>query len=243
VILMKIIILLTLALNAFHGFGIVGEKPAGYSQIYVIFINGDRAGKETVTEKIDDNGDRVALSDNEIYLVEGLKTNRMAFSTRMVLDDRLLKPKSYEYKYDTGTTGDSCNVVIRGTEITRTLNRGGATSTVTSKFLPDMVILDFNVYHQYDYLVRKYDSKKGGRQLFSDFIPLIGNDIPIALTFLGDSDLSYGNESIPVKNYKIEFVGLRSGTVTTDRNGRLVRLMMPDQNLEVVRDDLIPQNR
>ena len=52
-----------------------------------------------------------------------------------------------------------------------------------------MVILDFNVYHQYDYLIRKYDMKKRGRQVFANFIPVIGNDIPLAITFLDNEKL------------------------------------------------------
>lgn len=242
---MKIIIMLVLALNGLFGVGIVAadDETVGYSQTYIIFIDGQRAGKEIVTEMIDEKGDRIVLSNNEIFITDRLETNRMAYKTRMVLDNKSLKPKSYVYTYVTGDTGDSYEVLIRGDEITRTLKRGRATSVVTASFQPDMVILDFNVYHQYDYLMRKYDSKNGGRQLFSDFIPLIGNDIPIALTFIGTSNLSYMKGTLPVKNYQIEFVGIRNGTVSADGNGRLVHLNMPDQNLEVIREDLVPSNR
>jgi len=240
---MKIIIMLVLALNSFCGLGIADNGETGYSQTYIIFIDGARAGKETVTEEKDDNGDRVVQSENEIFLAEGLETNRMAFTTRMVLDKKSLKPKSYVFKYTTGNSGDSYEVLIRGNSITRTLQRGGETSVVSASFQPDTVLLDFNVYHQYEYLVRKYDSKKGGRQLFSDFIPIIGSDIPVALTFIENSTIPYRNDTLPLKNYQFEFVGLRSGTVTTEQSGRLVRLVIPNQNLEVIREDVIPANR
>ena len=242
---MKIIIVLALAFNCFYGLGIAADEDGtvGYSQTYVIFIDGERAGKETVKETVDDSGDRIALSDNDIYITDRIETNRMAYTTRMVLDEKSLKPKSYSYTYVTGNTGDSYEVLIHGDAITRTLKRGGETSVVTASFQPLMVLLDFNVYHQYDYLVHKYDRKKGGRQIFSDFIPLIGTDIPIALTFIGTSNLPYRKGTLSVNNYQVEFVGIRTGTLTMDDNGRLVQLKMPDENLEVIREDLVPANR
>jgi len=243
VIRMKIIIMLVLALNGFYGSGFADDGETGYSQTYIIFIDGARAGKETVTEDKDDNGDRVVKSGNEIFLAEGLETNRLAFTTRMVLDKKSLKPKSYIFQYITGNTGDSYGVLIRGDSITRTLNRSGETSVVSASYQSDTVLLDFNVFHQYEYLVRKYDSKKGGRQLFSNFIPIIGSDIPVSLTFIETSNIPHENGTLSLKNYQFEFVGLRSGAVTTDQSGRLVRLVIPTQSLEVIREDVIPANR
>jgi hypothetical protein len=240
---MKILIVLILAFNGFCGLGIADDGKVDYSQTYIIFIDGARAGKETVTERTDDKGNLIVESENEIYLTDGLETNRLAYTTRMILDGKSLKPKSYEYKSATGNTGDSCEVLIEGDSITRTLSKGGDTSVATDSFQPDTVFLDANVYYQYDYVLQKYDSKTGGRQLFSDFIPIIGSHIPIALTFIGASNLPIKNETLPVKQYQVEFVGIRSGTVTSDSDNRLIRLEMPDENLEVIREDVLPANR
>ena len=240
---MKILFMLILVFNGFCGLGIADDGEVGYSQTYIIFIDGARAGKETVTERKDDKGDRIVESENEIYLTDGLETNRLAYTTRMVLDGKSLKPKSYEYKSATGNTGDSYEVLIQGDSITRTLHRGGETSVATASFQPDTVILDFNVYYQYDYVLRKYDSKTGGRQVFPDFIPVIGSHISVALTFIGASNLPNKNGTLPVNKYQVEFAGIRSVTVTSDSNSRLIRLEMPDENLEVVREDILPANR
>ena len=123
---MKKTLLFALALNVICNLGTAEEKPAGYSQAYVIFINGARAGKETVTETIEGNGDRVARSESEKVISDGLEKNRIAHSTQMVLDNNSLKPRSYHFKYLTGTSGDSCEVDILGNDITRTLIRGAA---------------------------------------------------------------------------------------------------------------------
>jgi hypothetical protein len=217
------------------------DNPPDYSQTYAILIKESMAGTETVTETLSNTGDRVSVSEHDIQVTDGLQTKRMAFSTKMVLSKGTLDPKSYTYRYTSGDGGDSYDVVIKNEQATRTLRRGDHLSDVTVPWRPDMVILDFNVYHQYDYLLRKYDNKRGGRQTFADFIPLLGNDIPIALAFLGDSTLDLGKRKLAVRNYRIEFVGIWSGTVSADKNGRLVRLLIPNQDLEVVRKDLLDE--
>ncbi len=216
-----------------------GEAAPGYSQSYAILIKGAVAGSETVMEKTDDVGNLVSTSEHEMLITDGLDTKRMAFSTRMVLSKAMRTPISYTCQYTTGNSGDSYDVTVKDAQITRILNRGGRTSEVTVPLQPDMVILDFSVYHQYDYVISKYDAKKGGRQLFADFVPVIGNDIPLALTFLGEEKIAFQNGALPVKNFRIEFVGIWSGTVSVDKEGRLVRLLIPAQDLQVLRKDLL----
>jgi hypothetical protein len=214
------------------------DPESRYSQTYMIFIKGEAAGTETVTEASNDSGDVISRSEHEISVTDNLETKRMTFSTKMILSKTSFIPASYEYRYTTGDSGDSYHVEIKNGRITRTLNKGGRTSEVTTSFTPNMVVLDHNVYHQYDYLIRKYDAKKGGRQMFADFIPIIGNDIKLAVTFLGDEKLEYGKSSLPIRKYRIEFVDIWSGTLSMDKNGRLVRLEIPAQDLEVLRKDL-----
>ncbi len=233
---------------AFLGLSLLGfpsetQKPSGgYSQSYVILIKGIPAGSETVTETTNEAGDLVSSSDHEIFVTDGLDTKRMAFSTQMVLSKTSGIPTSYTYKYTTGSTGDSYEVTVKNSIITRTLNRGGRTNQVNIPVPANMVLVDFNVYHHYDYLVRKYDSAKGGRQLFSDFVPLIGDHIPLALTYLENGTLNSEKGPVPAKNYKVEFEGIWSGNLLTDAHGRLIKLSVPAQDLEVVRKDLVASN-
>ncbi|MBN1566745.1 MAG: hypothetical protein JXA73_02795 [Acidobacteria bacterium] len=216
-----------------------GNESSGYFQSYAILIRGVPAGSETVTETIDESGNLISASDHELIISDGLETKRTTFSTKMVLDKNSWTPISYTYKYTTGTTGDSYEVMVKDGAVTRTLNRGGRSDEVHAPVPLNMVIVDYNVYHHFDYVVRKYDMTKGGRQLFADFIPLIGDNIPLALTFLGNADLASEKESIRAGNYKIEFVGLWSGNLFVDANGRLLRLFLPAQDLEIVRKDLL----
>jgi hypothetical protein len=238
----KVAFSLLFGLTLFMRIAGAGDAAPGYAQSYAILIKGSAAGSETVSEKIDDSGNILSTSEHEIFVTDGLETKRMAFSTKMILSKTAWTPISYTCKYTSGNSGDSYGVVIKDAQITRTLQRGGRTSESTVPFKPDMVILDFSVYHQYDYLIRRYDDKKGGRQLFADFVPIIGSDIPLALTFVGNEKLTHKKRALPVRNFRIEFVGIWSGTVSVDNDGRLVRLLIPAQDLEVVRKDLLISN-
>jgi hypothetical protein len=216
---------------------VIARNPeSNYSQSYTIIIKGETAGTETVTEKNGNAGELISTSEHEIYVTDKLEMKRMAFSTKMVLSKSTFIPISYDYRY---TSGDSYLVVIKDGHVTRSLNKAGRSSEVDIPFLPNMVILDYNVYHQYDYLVRRYDAKKGGRQVFLDFLPIIGSDIKLAITFLGDEKLEFERSALPAKKYRVEFVDIGSGTLWMDQKERLLRLVVPAQDLEVVRKDLI----
>ena len=76
--------------------------------------------------------------------------------------------------------------------------------------------------------------------IFADFIPIIANDIPIALTYLGSSDMKFKKFNLNVRNFQVEFLDIWTGTLSVDENDRLVRLNMPAQDLEVIRKDLVP---
>lgn len=182
-----------------------GEPAPLYAQTYAVFIHGSLAGTETVSERKDNDGNRVVSSQHELLIMDGVETKRLAFETTMVFAKDTAVPISYSCKYLSGNTKDYCDVTVKGSQISRVLSRGGNVSETTAPMQPGTVILDVNVFYQYDVLARLYDFKKRGRQVFSNFIPVIGNDIPLAVTWLEDSKLDYGKGTIPVRNFKVEF--------------------------------------
>jgi hypothetical protein len=217
------------------------EDAAEYTQRYAIFIDGALSGHENVKEKLNDAGQMVSTSDHDLKVIDGLAFKHMAFTTRMVFAKNSLDPVSYSYQYTEGDTGDSYDVIIEDSKIKRRLRKGGRTSEATAPFTPETIILDYNVYHHFDYLIRKYNKKKGGRQTFSDFIPIIGLDIPVYVTFMEDSSLKFDNKNIEAKGYRVELAGIETLTLFTDKEGRLIQLQMPSQKIEVLREDLAPK--
>ena len=165
------------------------------------------------SELKDKDGNRVVASQHEILVTDGLEVKRMAFETTMVFVKDSLVPQRYSYKYLSGDLKDYYEVTVKDAKINRILSRGGNIIESSGVWQPGMLILDFNVYHHYDTLVRLYDFKKRGRQVFTDFMPVIGNEVLLAVTWLEDAKLDYGKGTIPVRNFKIEFMGIRTGAL------------------------------
>ena len=211
-----------------------------YTQTYVILINGIKSGVETVTEEIDRSGNIISTSEHELFLDDGSAKNHMVFSTRMVLSKGAKNIRTYVCQYKTGQSGDSYEVSIQNGRITRVLSRNGQPGVVVSPFMSNMVIVDFNVYHHYEYLLRRYDRRKKGIQDFSNYIPVIGNDIPIKVTWIGDERLIFGEKSIEASRFIVELANIHAATLFVDKDNRLVFLENPAQELRVIREDLLP---
>src|SRR5262245_45652462 len=137
------------------------RAASSYQQTYLILMKGVPSGTETVAEDFEGEN-LVAKTSSEIFISDSIDTKRMAFVTRMVLS-KLYAPISYSYRYTSGP-GDGYEVKVQGAQVTRVLTRNGRSSEAVAPLAPGAVILDFSVYHQFDYVVRKYDFKKGGRQ-------------------------------------------------------------------------------
>ncbi|NLV31018.1 MAG: hypothetical protein GXY47_07650 [Acidobacteria bacterium] len=210
-----------------------------YAQSYVILIKGEPVGSESVRETVGDDGTLTSVSEHEIIIADGNRSSRMAYTARMVFSaERELI--SYHYRYTSGSAGDSFEVTVDAGRLTRVLTRSGQTSEITVPFTSDMVIFDFNVYHQADYLAARYDEDKGGAQTFANFIPVVGADLPLVLTPAGTAKLETAAGEVPVRSFRLELVGIWTGNLAVDGRNRLVRLSIPARDLEVVRADLAP---
>ncbi|NWG13631.1 MAG: hypothetical protein HXY20_08865 [Acidobacteria bacterium] len=215
-----------------------GQVPSGApssAQTFEIFMKGEPVGTEVVTETTDKDGNIVSRSEHEMLVSDGLEVKRVAFNTELVLAKGSLQPIRYKLQYTSGQSHDSCEVTSNGKQLTRILLRGNRKSEASTPLVPGMVVLESNVYHLYEYLVRQYDRKKGGRQMFQAYLPPVGAEVPAALTRMEDSKLDLPGGPVPVANFRYEFVALLNGLLSVDASGRLVRLVSPGQELEVRR--------
>jgi len=245
----KISIIFAVASTFFFIFSVLSLSASDdpYTQTYVIIIDNEISGTETVTEERDKSGAVIYTSEHDLIVIDGQSKNRIAFSTRMVFSRGAKNLQSYVCWYKTGqngNSGDSYDVTIKDGRISRALTRSGKSMEVSTPFTQNMVIVDFNVYYQYEYLVRRYDRKKRGTQVFSNFIPVIGNDIPLKVTLLGDEKLRFDENDgkiVEVSRYRIESADINTATLFVDKNNRLALLENPAQDLKVIRKDLMPE--
>ena len=207
---------------------------------YIILINGEKSGTETATEEKDGSGNVVLTSEHELLVNDGQVKNRMVFSTKMTLSKGAKNIRTYVCQYTTGQSGDSYEVSVQNGRIRRVLTRNGQPSVVVTPFTQNMVIVDFNVYHHYEYLARRYDRKKKGTQTFANYIPVIGNDIPMKITWIDDEILIFAENTVEASRFIVELANIHTATLFVDKNNRLVAFENPAQELKVIREDLLP---
>ena len=205
------------------------------TRTFQIFLKGEAAGTEVVSESTDKDGNLVLRSEHEMLVSDGLEIKRVAFTTAAVLAKESLQPLHYRMQYTSGASHDSCEVKANGRQLTRILTRGSRTSETSTTITPGTVLLESNVYYLYEYLVRQYDAKKGGRQMFQAYLPPVGAEVPAALTRMQDSSLETPGGSVPVHNFRFEFVALANAVLSVDTAGRLVRFVNPTQEVEIRR--------
>lgn len=220
-------------------FGTGEQAEPSYQQTYRIFIHNSPAGTEAFSERIAKNGSLVVDSTHEILVSDGVETKRMAFSTSLTLEKKTYSPVTYSCRYSSGENKDSYEVSVSKGQVTRIITRAGHTSERSLAAQPGMVIVDFNVYYQFTYLYRHYEPKRGGRQTFSNFLPVLAVDAPVSLTRLDDSEAKGSIKGSPFQDFRIEFARMWVGIATFDHAGRLARLRIRDKGLEVVREDIL----
>jgi hypothetical protein len=235
---MKKLLFLCFILIPFSGNTAAQDTSPVYTQSYTILIDGSIAGKETVTEVIHENGNLLCTSEHEVDIRNPLKKWRRFFSTKMVLPEGAFFPVSYSYKSDVGISYDLSRTDI---QITSIIQREQKSRESTVPFNPDMVLLDPNVYHLYDYWIRKYDTGKGGLQALQTFVPHAAVSTPIMAEAITDSDLNLETGTLHLRNYRVEVPDVWTAALWVDNDNRLVRIFISGPNIEVIRTDLLPE--
>jgi hypothetical protein len=192
-----------------------------------ISVNGQPVGTEEFD--IHPSGDHwQAQSTTEIKTAQG--------PTTRVLAHLSVQPDGTPVSYDWSTEGAkkaSANITFQGNVATIILHVEGA-RPFTQQFTfstPQIVILDNNAYHQYEILGRLYDRDKKGTQTFSVLVPQEMTPGSVAVQSAGDSASAGGKlEELRVQTADLEV------DLYLDSNRRLVRLVAPASNAEVVRE-------
>ncbi len=103
-------------------------------------------------------------------------------------------------------------------------------------YLPDtdLVVLDTNFFHHYAFLLRLYDDSKPGPQHFNVFIPQEAAPGTISLSFQGREDQTAGGVTADLNHYQVVTDQITM-EIWASPDARIHRIMIPQANLEVVR--------
>lgn len=206
-----------------------GAKPASVFATdrggFRILVNGQQMGKEEF-EINPDGANWVAHGNSEIQTPDGV--TRVSGTLELRADG---SPVRYEWS----TQGKKkASATINFTNLTAVVelhleDARPYTQQFTFNTSP-ILVLDNNLYHQYAVLARLYDRQKKGAQTFSVLVPQELAPGTITVESLGDQD---------VNGKKLEELTAKTEDLEVDLYldaGRLVRLVAPSTNAEIVRE-------
>jgi hypothetical protein len=190
-----------------------------------ILVSGQQMGKETF-EISPSNGNWVAHGTSEIQTADGITH---VWGTLELHPDGT--PARYEWSTE-GVKKAAATIAFTGATAMIDLHIEGV-KPYTQQFTfnsPLIAILDNNLYHQYAVLARLYDRDKKGAQSFSVLVPQELTPGSVTVESLGTQNISGRNlEELTVKTEDLEV------DLYLD-NLRLVRIVAPSTNAEILRD-------
>ncbi|HXX43087.1 MAG TPA: hypothetical protein VEJ38_00050 [Candidatus Acidoferrales bacterium] len=190
-----------------------------------IMVNGQQVGKEEF-EIAPAGGDWVARGSSDVQTSDG--STHVTGTLQLHVDG---SPVRYQWATQ-GKKKASATIDFSNLTATINLNMEGArpyTQQFTFNSSP-IAILDNNLYHQYAVLARLYDWQKKGAQTFSVLVPQELAPGTITVESQGDQN---------VNGKKLEELTAKTEDLEVDLyldNGKLVRLVAPSNNAEIVRE-------
>jgi len=190
-----------------------------------ILVNGQQMGKEEF-EISPNGGDWVAKGTSEIQSTDGL--THVSGTLQLHPDGT---PVSYEWSTQ-GAKKASATIGFNGPTATIELRLEGR-RPFTQQFTfesPQIAVLDNNLYYQYAVLARLYDRDKKGVQTFSVLVPQELTPGSVTIESLGEQPGGGGK--------KLEELVVKTEDLEVDLfldSGRLVRIVAPSTNAEIVR--------
>ncbi|HEY4739512.1 MAG TPA: hypothetical protein VIH76_02835 [Candidatus Acidoferrales bacterium] len=193
---------------------------------FKISVNGASLGTEEF--EIHPSGDRwVAQGSADVHPPGGQPAHVSAHL--------MLQPDGTPVSYDwsaQGTKKASAEIQFQNSIATIILRLDNA-KPFTQQFTftsPLIAILDNNLYHQYSILARLYDREKKGRQTFSVLVPQEMTPGTVTVESIPPASGSNAAEMLRVQTADLEV------DLSLDAKGRLVKLVAPGSNAEVVRE-------
>ena len=120
---------------------------------------------------------------------------------------------------------------IEGTEVRMILPK-----EMSAKTDAEALIFESNVWHQYHFLLQRYDRQKGGEQAFRAFVPSVMQTFPITLG-LKRAFKPLPDKAASFEHYRMVIANSANVELITDDKGRLVYASETWQKTEAVREE------
>ena len=147
----------------------------------------------------------------------------------------LFEPKAYEVVQEAGPNRMRAKVDFQPDRSRVSYFSDEETDRRRIELKEDVTILDDNVFHHYLILSKRYDLCRGGIQEFSAFVPqqfLAGG---ITVSEVGKEEVEIADQPFWLRRFRVD-TGEMIVNYWLDSDLRLIKLAIPDSEVEVVRE-------
>lgn len=207
--------------------------PGTITSGYVVFLGGSPIGREDVT--VERTAESLTISGRE-RLGAPLNVGVQSAEVKYLAD---WTPVSLNISGQVRGRYVSLKVAFAGTDATVEANEEGTVTTKTDKVSPKTIIVPNLFFGAYEALAQRLSTAQAGASLFAYVAPQA--DIPVRLVTVESDRVQTGRVVLSLRRHTIALPspgGELMMQVTSDDAGHLVRLTVPGQSLDIVREDV-----
>jgi len=199
---------------------------------FMIYVAGKSIGTETF--EIHVRPDQIdAQAEEHLQIDQNGKTISIQTTSNLVLDPQY-DPVSYNWNQK-GAQSSQLAVDFRTKPAhVRYKQVNGQEDRRDFKLDKDVVVLDDNVIHHYELALARYDSAKGGVQVFRGFTPQEALPGVLTINYMGQDQISLDGMNVPLRHYALT-AELAQINLWADDQGRLQLLAATDLQFQARR--------
>jgi uncharacterized protein len=208
------------------------QPPSAPASTFIVFIRGERIGSEDVTLARGTDGWTITSSGRfgaPLDLV--IKELQARYSGEW-------KPLDLRIDAITGNQPLTLRTVVSGTSVTTTVSQGGQSDEKTDTVAPDTLLLPSPFWGPFEALSQRLQTAAAGSTLQSYSG---GTAVPIEVGNSTSESIQTASRLIKARRTALKLLTPSAPVeleVWGDESGRLLRVSIPAQNLEVAREDV-----
>jgi hypothetical protein len=201
----------------------------------VIYFQGQESGFEKYTIFKLDSGKFLMETESELALPRGAGNTLFRYRTSETMDDNY-NPLLYNDTFYVNERESYIHVTFQDGKSSDNAVMGGQTLSRTARVSPQFRVLEEAVYSLYSVLYKKFKLNKAEKQSIPVYIPKIAVEVIAKVNYNGETMLQTPLGEVKLLRYFIDLGGFQGATMDVSEKGQLMRLNIPRQDIELVRD-------
>lgn len=201
----------------------------------VIYFQGQESGFEKYSFYKLDGGKYLMETESELALPRGAGNTLFRYRTSETMDENY-NPLLYNDTFYVNERESYIHVTFQGGKSSDNALMGGQTLSRTARVSPSFRLLEEAVYSLYGVLFKKYKLNKAEKQSIPVYIPKIAVEVIAKVNYNGETMLQTPLGEVKLLRYFIDLGGFQGVTMDVNEKGQLMRLNIPRQDIELVRD-------